>query len=134
MACRLIGAKPISKPMLTYIELDIQQILISMLTFSVKKMHLKMSSAGRRPSCLGLNELIARVHHGAGMCKNTTRTVPVVTCILYVIQLTILDVMYYPSIEYHYENMSSLNKPNPTQYENIKCIIKYDGITCITYI
>ena len=33
------------------------EILIGIQTFSVKKMHLKMSSAKRRPFCLGLNVL-----------------------------------------------------------------------------
>ena len=34
------------------------EILIEILTFSFKKMRLKVSSAKRRPFCLGLNELI----------------------------------------------------------------------------
>ena len=33
------------------------EILIGIQTFSFKKMHLKMSSAKRRPFCLGLNVL-----------------------------------------------------------------------------
>ena len=37
---------------------DFSEILIEILTFSFKKMHLKVSSAKRRPFCLGLNMLI----------------------------------------------------------------------------
>ena len=33
------------------------EILIGIQTFSLKKMHLKVSSAKRQPFCLGLNEL-----------------------------------------------------------------------------
>ena len=40
-------------PIWTYFS----EIWINELTFSLKKMPLKMSSADRRPSCLGLNEL-----------------------------------------------------------------------------
>ena len=36
---------------------DFSEILIEILTFSFKKMRLKVSSANRRPSCLGLNVL-----------------------------------------------------------------------------
>ena len=36
---------------------DFSEILIEILTFSFKKMHLKVSSAKRRPFCLGLNVL-----------------------------------------------------------------------------
>ena len=36
---------------------NFSEILIEILTFSFKKMHLKRSSAKRRPFCLGLNEL-----------------------------------------------------------------------------
>ena len=37
---------------------NFSDILIEILIFSFKKMHLKVSSAKRRPFCLGLNELI----------------------------------------------------------------------------
>ena len=36
---------------------NFSEILIEILTFSFKKMHLKRSSAKRRPFCLGFNEL-----------------------------------------------------------------------------
>ena len=36
---------------------NFHEILIKIHTFSLKKMHLKVSSAKRRPFCLGLNEL-----------------------------------------------------------------------------
>ena len=36
---------------------NFSEILIGIQTFSIKKMHLKMSSAKRRPFCLGLNVL-----------------------------------------------------------------------------
>ena len=36
---------------------NFREILIEILTFSFKKMRLKVSSAKRRPFCLGLNEL-----------------------------------------------------------------------------
>ena len=62
MACRLVGAKPLSEPMLEYCKLDrletnFSEILIAIHTFSFKKMHLKMSSPKRQPFCLGLNVL-----------------------------------------------------------------------------
>ena len=38
---------------------DFSENLIKIQPFSLKKMHVKMSSAKWRPSCLGLNELIA---------------------------------------------------------------------------
>ena len=37
---------------------NFSEILVGIQTFSIKKMHLKMSSAKWRPSCLGLNVLI----------------------------------------------------------------------------
>ena len=37
---------------------NFSEILIEILIFSLKKMHLKVSSAKRRPFCLGLNVLI----------------------------------------------------------------------------
>ena len=36
---------------------NISEILVEIITFSIKKMHLKMSSGNWRPFCLGLNEL-----------------------------------------------------------------------------
>ena len=38
---------------------NFNEILIEILTFSFKKMHLKVSSAKRRPFCLGLNVLMS---------------------------------------------------------------------------
>ena len=43
MACRLCGAKPLSKPTLGYCQLDRQEQ--TSVEFSVKNMHIKMSSA-----------------------------------------------------------------------------------------
>ena len=59
MACRLVGAKPLSKPMLEYYinRKNFCEILSKIHTFSFKKMHLKIFSAKRRPFCLGLNVL-----------------------------------------------------------------------------
>ena len=63
MACRLIGAKPLSEPMLEFcwiwpLGTDFSEISIGTLTFSFKKMRLKVSSAKWRPFCLGLNVLM----------------------------------------------------------------------------
>ena len=60
MACRLVGAEPLSEPMLECRQLELlgtnfSEILIEILTFSFKKMHLKMPSAKSWPFCLGLN-------------------------------------------------------------------------------
>ena len=61
MACRLLGAKPLSGTMLDYCELDFRtyfsEILIKIQNFSLNNVHLKMSSAKFRPSYLGLNVL-----------------------------------------------------------------------------
>ena len=38
---------------------NFSEILIEIITFSVKKMHLKMSSGNWQPFCLGLNELMS---------------------------------------------------------------------------
>ena len=57
MACRLFGAKPLSKPILDYCQTYFSEILIKIQLFSLKKMYLKMSFAKWRPSCLGLNVL-----------------------------------------------------------------------------
>ena len=61
--CRLIGAKPLSEPMLKYWWLDqkktiFSEILIETHTSSFKKIHLKMPSGKWRIFCLGLNVLI----------------------------------------------------------------------------
>ena len=65
MACRLFGAKSLSKPMLGYCQLDefgplwtnFSEILIKMQNFSFTKMHLKILSAKWRPFCPGGDEL-----------------------------------------------------------------------------
>ena len=49
---------------------NFSEILISIQTFSFKKMHLKMSSSKWRPFCLGLNELIHDI------CLDTTFWLP----------------------------------------------------------
>ena len=59
----LTGAKPLSEPMLEYCYLigplgtNFSEILIEILTFSFKKMRLKVLSVKRQPFCLGLNVL-----------------------------------------------------------------------------
>ena len=64
MACRLVGAKPLSEPMLEYcwqkkaLGTNFSEFLVEILIFSFKKMRLKVSSAKRRSFCLGLNELM----------------------------------------------------------------------------
>ena len=73
MACRLFGAKPISEPMQDYCQWEhiiahgnillpmgtyFSEIWIKMRQLLLKKMHLKLSSAKCRPSCLGLNMFI----------------------------------------------------------------------------
>ena len=63
MACRLVGAKPLSEPVLEYCLIRplgtiFSEILIKSHTFSFKKMQLKMLPAKRRPFCLGLNVLL----------------------------------------------------------------------------
>ena len=40
---------------------NFNEILIKILTFSLKKMRLKVSAAKRRPFCLGLNELLGPI-------------------------------------------------------------------------
>ena len=61
---RLAGAKPLSEPnagilLIGPLGTNFSKILIEILTFSLKKMHLKMSSAKWRSFCLGPNVLIA---------------------------------------------------------------------------
>ena len=58
MAYYIFGAKPFSKPMLGYCQLDPQEqtsgeILIKIQNFSFTKMHLKISYAKWRPFCPG---------------------------------------------------------------------------------
>ena len=50
MACRLVGARPLPEPTLSYCQLDPkEQFQIQIQTFSLIKMHFKMSSAQWRP-------------------------------------------------------------------------------------
>ena len=63
MACRLFGAKPLSKPMLGYCQWDPQEqtsieIRIEVQTFSFTEMYMKISSAKWWPFCPGRDELI----------------------------------------------------------------------------
>ena len=56
MARRLFGARPLPEPMLPYCQLvprnkSHRHFLVEILTFSFKKMHLKVSSAKWRPFC-----------------------------------------------------------------------------------
>ena len=57
MACCLFGAKPLSKPMLGYCQLESRnnpsEILVKIQNFSFIKMHLKSSLARWRPFCPG---------------------------------------------------------------------------------
>ena len=46
------------------LETNLSEILIGIQTFSFKKIYLKMSSAEWRPSCLGLNVLMATKRSG----------------------------------------------------------------------
>ena len=63
MACRLLGTRPLPEPILIHCQLDsglwinFSKIIIEIRTFSLKIMHLKMSSAKCRPSYLALNVL-----------------------------------------------------------------------------
>ena len=63
MACRLIGTKTLSEP-IVWILLNgtlgiyFSEISSEIHTFSFEKVHLKMWSAKRRPFCLGLNVLM----------------------------------------------------------------------------
>ena len=51
MACRLVGTKPLSDPipelLIGPLRINFSEILIKILIFSLKKMHLKVSSADR---------------------------------------------------------------------------------------
>ena len=75
MACRLVGAKPLSEPetiidfysslslnqcwnsLTGPLETNLNEILIEIHAFSFTKIHLKMSSGKWRPFCAGLNVL-----------------------------------------------------------------------------
>ena len=61
MACRLVGAKPLSEPKLELLirtlGTNFGEILGEIHSFSFSEMHLKMSSAKWRLFGLGLNEL-----------------------------------------------------------------------------
>ena len=61
MAWHLAGTKPLSEPMLNIVNWTLgnglSEILIKIYTFSLKKMHLKMSSGKWQPFRLSLNEL-----------------------------------------------------------------------------
>ena len=64
MACRLVGIKPLSEPnagilLIRSLGIYFSEILIEIHTFSLKKIHLKMSSVKRRQFCLGLDMLYA---------------------------------------------------------------------------
>ena len=60
MACRLVGAQPLSEPMLLIWPLGTKfnEIFIEIHAFSFRKMRLKMSSGKWRSFSLGLNVLI----------------------------------------------------------------------------
>ena len=62
MACRLLGTKPLSEPMITYNELAPKEqnsvkFLIKIRTFPFTKMRLKMPPGKWWLCCLGLNVL-----------------------------------------------------------------------------
>ena len=62
MACRLVGANPLSEPMLLGpLGTNCEHILIEIQTFLFKKIHLKMSSGKWWPFCLGLNVLLVQL-------------------------------------------------------------------------
>ena len=59
MACRLFGTKPLSEPMplIGPVGTNFSEIRIKIQQFSCKSINLRMSSAKRQPSSLGLNVL-----------------------------------------------------------------------------
>ena len=60
MASRLVGAKPLSEPMLEHcrtLGTNFSEMLVEIHAFSFKEMQLKMSSPKWRPFCLGFNVL-----------------------------------------------------------------------------
>ena len=63
MVCRLVGAKPLSEPMLVLVirtmGTNLSEISIEIVMFSFKKMRLEVSSEKRWPFCLGPNVLNA---------------------------------------------------------------------------
>ena len=62
MACRLVGAEALSEPIMEYYQgTYFSETLSKIQKFSVKEMHLKMSSAKWRSFCLGFNVLSARI-------------------------------------------------------------------------
>ena len=58
IVCRLFSPRPLSETMMDYCELALGHISIKMQWFSFHEMHLKMSSANRKPFCLDCNVLI----------------------------------------------------------------------------
>ena len=71
MACRLFTTKPLSKPVITYYQLDSKDhnaIQYSKFKFSFTKIYLKISSAKWRPFGLGLNVLIISTWCKKGVC------------------------------------------------------------------
>ena len=74
MACRLFSAKPLSKPMLGYCQLDPQeQTSVKIQNFSFTKYHLKTSSVKWRPF----------LSRGRGVNKGLPHTVGTVEKIVY---------------------------------------------------
>ena len=70
MACRLVGAEPLSEPMLEYCQLDLYEqtsvkFYLIFGLFFFEEIHLKMSSAKWRPFCPGRDELIIKGAPGA---------------------------------------------------------------------
>ena len=89
MACRLVGANPLSEPTLVCLVIgpigtNFSKILIEIQTFSLKKMYLKMSSGKWWPFCLGLNMI--RGHHSTWLMRSTNDAnnylTPVVSVVL----------------------------------------------------
>ena len=83
MACHLFGAKPLSKPMLYYYQLDPKgtsfvESLIKIHSFSFTKMHSKASSAKWRPFCPegdGLHHFCAHLPRGRHFRPQVTHCV-----------------------------------------------------------
>ena len=75
MACRLFGAKPLSKPMLGYCQLDPEEQTPVKFQSTYKTFHLrkciKRSSAKWRPSCPRRDALSrSRINMGSEFCHN----------------------------------------------------------------
>ena len=68
MACRLFGAKPLSKPMMSYCQLDPREQTSMKFQSKYKtfihEMHMKITSVKWRPSCPGGDELSSLHQHG----------------------------------------------------------------------